>query len=103
MSTAVLRVPPRPLSQAMLDKLLLLAALVVAWHLLSLVTGPEVLMTPWATARRLAQLMASPDFAARWFEVDPGWQVLRLLAAARIVTIRTPQRAVYPEPLPKMA
>src|SRR5205085_219643 len=42
---------------------------------------------------------ASPDFAARWFEVDPGWQVLRLLAAARIVTIRTPQRALFPEPL----
>jgi len=42
---------------------------------------------------------ASPDFAARWFEIDPGWQVLRLLAAARIVTIRTPQRATYPEPI----
>ena len=46
---------------------------------------------------------ASPDFSARWFEVDPGWQVLRLLAAARIVTIRTPQRALFPEPLPKAA
>ena len=46
---------------------------------------------------------ASPDFAARWFEVDPGWQVLRLLAAARIVTIRTPQRALFPEPLAKAA
>jgi stearoyl-CoA desaturase (delta-9 desaturase) len=46
---------------------------------------------------------ASPDFAARWFELDPGWQVLKLLALARIVTIRTPQRAVFPEPLPKAA
>jgi stearoyl-CoA desaturase (Delta-9 desaturase) len=46
---------------------------------------------------------ASPDFAARWFEVDPGWQVLKLLALARVVTIRTPQRAVFPEPLPKAA
>src|SRR2546430_1586954 len=46
---------------------------------------------------------ASPDFAARWFEIDPGWQVLKLLAAARIVSIRTPQRAVFPEPLPKAA
>ena len=46
---------------------------------------------------------ASPDFAARWFEVDPGWQVLRLLAAARIVSIRTEQRAVFPEPLRKAA
>jgi len=42
---------------------------------------------------------ASPDFAARWFEVDPTWQVLRVMAALRIVTIRTPQRAVFPEPL----
>ncbi len=46
---------------------------------------------------------ASPDFAARWFEIDPGWQVLRLMALARIVTIRTPQRAVFPEPLRKAA
>jgi stearoyl-CoA desaturase (delta-9 desaturase) len=42
---------------------------------------------------------ASPNFAARWFEVDPTWQVLKVLAAARIVTIRTPQRAEYPEPI----
>jgi len=42
---------------------------------------------------------ASPNFAARWFEIDPTWQVLKLLAAARIVTIRTPQRAEYPEPI----
>src|SRR5437660_525803 len=46
---------------------------------------------------------ASPDFAARWFEIDPGWQVLRLLAAARIVTIRTAQRATYPEAIPAAA
>jgi len=45
----------------------------------------------------------SPDFAARWFEIDPGWQVLRLLAAARIVALRTPQRAEYPEPLRRAA
>ena len=46
---------------------------------------------------------ASPDFAARWFEVDPGWQVLRVLAWAGVVKIRTPQRAEYPEALPKLA
>jgi stearoyl-CoA desaturase (delta-9 desaturase) len=45
----------------------------------------------------------SPDFAARWFEVDPTWQVLRLMAAARLVTLRTEQRAEYPEPLRKAA
>ncbi|HTO99313.1 MAG TPA: fatty acid desaturase [Myxococcales bacterium] len=46
---------------------------------------------------------ASPDFAARWFEVDPGWQALRLLALLRVVTIRTQQRAVFPEPLARAA
>jgi stearoyl-CoA desaturase (delta-9 desaturase) len=45
----------------------------------------------------------SPDFATRSFEIDPGWQVLRLLAAARIVTLRRPQRAEYPEPLRRAA
>jgi stearoyl-CoA desaturase (delta-9 desaturase) len=39
----------------------------------------------------------SPDFAARWFEVDPTWQVMRLLAKARVIEIATPQRAVHPE------
>jgi stearoyl-CoA desaturase (delta-9 desaturase) len=46
---------------------------------------------------------ASPDFSARWFELDPGWQVLRLMAAARIVTLRTPQRATFPEPARRAA
>jgi stearoyl-CoA desaturase (delta-9 desaturase) len=46
---------------------------------------------------------ASPNFAARWFEIDPGWQVLKVMAALRIVKIRTPQRAEYPEPLRKAA
>ncbi len=46
---------------------------------------------------------ASPNFAARWFEIDPTWQVLKVLAAARIVTIRTPQRAAYPEPIRRAA
>jgi stearoyl-CoA desaturase (delta-9 desaturase) len=45
----------------------------------------------------------SPNFAARWFEIDPTWQVLRLMAAARMVTLRTEQRAEYPEPLRKAA
>ena len=46
---------------------------------------------------------SSPDFSARWFEIDPGWQFLKLLAAARIVTIRTPQRVEYPIPIRKAA
>jgi stearoyl-CoA desaturase (delta-9 desaturase) len=38
----------------------------------------------------------SPDFAARWFEVDPGYQVIRVLAALRIVTLTTTQRMRWP-------
>ena len=40
----------------------------------------------------------SPDFAARWFEIDPAWQLMKLLARARVISIATPQKAVYPEP-----
>jgi len=40
----------------------------------------------------------SPNFAARWFEVDPTWQVMRLLARVGVIQIATTQRAQYPEP-----
>ena len=40
----------------------------------------------------------SPDFAARWFEIDPTWQVMRLLARMGLIEIATPQRATYPSP-----
>ncbi len=41
---------------------------------------------------------ASPNFAARRFELDPTWQVMRLLSWAGVIRITTPQRAVFPEP-----
>src|SRR5947209_11811816 len=37
----------------------------------------------------------SPNFAARPFELDPTWQVMRVLAKLRLIEIATPQRAVY--------
>jgi stearoyl-CoA desaturase (delta-9 desaturase) len=40
----------------------------------------------------------SPNFAARRWELDPTWQVMKVLAALRLITIATPQRAVWPEP-----
>ncbi|WNZ62614.1 acyl-CoA desaturase [Myxococcus sp. MxC21-1] len=40
---------------------------------------------------------SSPNFAARKFELDPTWQVMRVLALLRIIRIATPQRAVWPE------
>jgi stearoyl-CoA desaturase (Delta-9 desaturase) len=38
----------------------------------------------------------SPNFAARWFEVDPTYMVIRGLAAVGIIRIETSQRARYP-------
>ena len=40
----------------------------------------------------------SPNFAARRFEIDPTWQVMKLLAKAGVIELATPQMAVYPEP-----
>jgi stearoyl-CoA desaturase (Delta-9 desaturase) len=46
---------------------------------------------------------ASPDFSARWFEIDPGWQFIKVMSAVGLFKIRTPQRAQYPEPLRQAA
>lgn len=63
MNTAALPAPPRRLlAEGTADKLLLLAGLLVAWHLLALAMGPEVLTTPLATARKLFAIMTDPDF-----------------------------------------
>ena len=35
----------------------------------------------------------SPDFAVRWFEIDPTYQIMRLLAALRIIDMTDAQRA----------
>ena len=40
----------------------------------------------------------SPNFAARWFEIDPAWQVMKILAKAGVIEIATPQKAAYPAP-----
>ena len=42
---------------------------------------------------------ASPNFAAKWFELDPTWQVMRGLQALGFIKIRAPEAAVLPEPL----
>jgi NitT/TauT family transport system permease protein len=63
MNTVTLAAPPRRLvSEATRDKVLLLVALLALWHVLALVTGPEVLTTPWATVRNLAHMMTAGDF-----------------------------------------
>lgn len=75
--------PPGPIvGTAWLDKLLLVAVLLAGWHLLSLATGPEVLTSPLATARRLAELMASSDFAGHAWETGAAFAVALVISLA---------------------
>jgi stearoyl-CoA desaturase (Delta-9 desaturase) len=38
----------------------------------------------------------SPNFAARWFEIDPTYPIIRLLAALRIIDMQGAQKIRYP-------
>lgn len=69
-------------SQPTRDKVLLLAALLLAWQLLSLATGPEVLTTPLATVRKLAQLVAQPDFAGHAIETASAFAMALVISLA---------------------
>lgn len=64
MSTNILNAPSTAAWRTSFDTALLVAALFGAWQLLHLFVGGDALPSPFAAARRLAQLIASPDFAA---------------------------------------
>ncbi|HEX5659748.1 MAG TPA: hypothetical protein VFX59_21285 [Polyangiales bacterium] len=38
----------------------------------------------------------SPNFGARWFEIDPTYQVIRVLRALKIIRLKGGQRMRYP-------
>jgi stearoyl-CoA desaturase (Delta-9 desaturase) len=40
----------------------------------------------------------APKFAARWFEIDPAWLVMRGLAAVGAIQVTSPQVMRYPAP-----
>lgn len=69
-------------AQATRDKLLLVAGLLLAWQVLSLLAGPDVLTTPFATARKLVQLMARPDFAEHAIETGTAFGVALVISLA---------------------
>ena len=80
MTTRTLKTARLPVSQAILDKLLLIVALLAAWQILSLVAGPEVLTAPLATLRRLLQLMAEPQFAEHAIETGSAFAVALVIS-----------------------
>ncbi|CAM4501534.1 hypothetical protein [Corallococcus exiguus] len=43
---------------------------------------------------------ASPDFAARRFELDPTWQVMRLLARMKLIRLTPASLGRHTEPCP---
>jgi stearoyl-CoA desaturase (Delta-9 desaturase) len=45
----------------------------------------------------------SPNFAARWFEIDPAFQVMRVFAALGIINMDGAQRMRYPAEAPARA
>jgi len=69
-------------SQATRDKLLLLGGLLLAWQLLSLAAGPDVLTTPLATVRKLAQMLARPDFAEHAIETGTAFAMALVISLA---------------------
>jgi NitT/TauT family transport system permease protein len=80
MTTGTLKGVRLPVSQAVLDKLLLVVALLAAWQILSLVAGPEVLTAPLATLRRLLQLMAEPQFSEHAIETGSAFAVALVIS-----------------------
>jgi len=41
----------------------------------------------------------APKFAARWFEVDPAWPLIKLLSMLGIIELTSKQRMRYPAPV----
>lgn len=79
-TTHALKVARTARSTAAFDTALLLVALLVIWQLLSLLVGAEVLTTPLTTVRRLASLMADPEFAGHARETGSAFAAALLIS-----------------------
>ena len=64
-----------------IDRLLLLLAVLFIWQVLTWIAGPEVIMSPPATARKLAAFLNAPDF------VGHAYDTCRAFAAALIISL----------------
>lgn len=77
-SSAKMTHPAHP--KAAQDKVVLMVALLLMWHLLSLLVGPEVLTSPPATLQRLLRLMADPEFAGHARQTGTAFGVALLIS-----------------------
>lgn len=41
----------------------------------------------------------APNFAARWFEIDPAYPFIRLFSALGVIELKSPQKMRYPAPV----
>lgn len=64
-----------------LDRLLLLLALLLVWQALTWIAGPEVITSPFATVRKLADIVTASDFVGHAYETG------RAFAAALIISL----------------
>ncbi len=62
-----------PVRHRLFDPAMLVLALIALWWLLSLVAGAQVLPSPGATVARLAQIVASRDFAGHALETGTAF------------------------------
>lgn len=75
------RIGPRLRRSVGFDRLLLLLTVLLVWQALTWIAGPEVITSPFATARKLADIITASDFGGHAYETG------RAFAAALIISL----------------